>query len=271
MVRGPKVGGHVERRALPSKRHCGVRRGAEAVVVRRGVVRERRDPEQVRTLPSKVGRRVLPQNQIVAPMRVRRGPGGLGQDGVVVEHDAGGAEEAARASREVVGDVPNPVDGSAEHGLAAERVRRVVDEQVPEHAHVVQAPVRLDRVVVGVGDVVVVEVDRDGTPVPELARRILRTVGHPRSGRDASVGVPVGLHVDPVVEVGDVVVGHDVSGAVELHGHIGRHDGGMDLTVDAVEPPPERRVAPADQALRVIPAVEPVVGDVEVARTPSSS
>ena len=57
-----------------------------------------------------------------------------------------------------------------------------------------------------------------------------------------------------------------MAGAVELHGHVGRHDGGMDLTVDAVEAPPELRVAPADQALRVVPAVEPVVGDVEVAR-----
>ena len=40
----------------------------------------------------------------------------------------------------------------------------------------------------------------------------------------------------------------------------------MDLPVDAVEPPPDRRVAPADHPLRVVPAVEPVVGDVEVAR-----
>ena len=40
----------------------------------------------------------------------------------------------------------------------------------------------------------------------------------------------------------------------------------MDLPVDAVEAPPERRVAPADHPLRVVPAVEPVVGDVEVAR-----
>ena len=122
--------------------------------------------------------------------------------------------------RQVVGAVPDPVDGSAEHGLAAERVRRVVDEHVPEHTHVVQAPVGLDRVVVGVGDGVV-EVDRDRPSVPVLAGRGLGPVGRSRRRRHAAVGVPVGLHVDPVVEVGNVVVGHDVPGPVDLHRHVG--------------------------------------------------
>ena len=90
--------------------------------------------------------------------------------------------------------------------------------------------------------------------------------GYPGSGGDAAVGIPVGLHVDPVVEVGDVVVGHDVAGPVELHRDVGRHHRRMHLAVDAVEPPPQGRVGPSDQALRVVPAVEPVVGDVEVAR-----
>jgi hypothetical protein len=31
------------------------------------------------------------------------------------------------------------------------------------------------------------------------------------------------------VEVRDVVVGHDVPGSVDLHRHVGGHDGGMDL------------------------------------------
>ena len=189
-------------------------------------------PNRLGRSRSKVGRRVLPQNQVVPPVRVRQRPGGLRQDGVVVEDDPGRPEEAARAARQVVGDVPDPVDGSAEHRLAAERVRRVVDEHVPQHPHVVQAPVGLDRVVVGVGDVVVVEVDRDRTPVPVLAGRIPGAVGGSGSGRHAAVGVSVGLDVDAVVEVGDVVVGHDVPGPVDLHRHVGGHDRGMDLTVD---------------------------------------
>ena len=223
-------------------------------------------PNRFERCRPKVGWRVLPQNQIVSPMCVRHPPGRLRQDGVVVEHDPSGPQEAARAAREVVGDVPNPVGGPSEDRLTGERGRRVVDEHVPKHPHVVHAPVGLDRVVVGVGDVVVVDVDRDGTPVPVLPRRILGTLGHPRCGRENSVGISVGFHVDPVVEVRDVVVGHDVSGSVNLHRHVGGHDGGMDLTVDAVKLPPELRVVPADQALWVVSAVEPVVGDVEVAR-----
>ena len=95
-------------------------------------------------------------------MSVRHRPGRLGKDGVVVEHDARRAEEAARAAREVVADVPNPVDRPSKDRLVVECVRGVVDEHVPEHTHVVHAPVGLDRVVVRVRDVVVVEVDRDG-------------------------------------------------------------------------------------------------------------
>ena len=59
---------------------------------------------------------------------------------------------------------------------------------------------------------------------------------------------------------------HDVRWPVELHRYVRGHHGGMLLTVDAVEAPPEVRVGPADHALRVVTAVEPVVGDVEVAR-----
>ena len=121
--------------------------------------------------------------------------------------------------------------------------------------------VGLERVVVEVRHVVVVEVDRDRPPVPELLRRILRAVGGGRAVR-----IAVGLDVDAVVKIGDVVVGDDVAGAVDLDGHVRRHHRRKLLAVDAVELAPELRARPADHVIRIVAADERVVGDVEVAR-----
>ena len=227
--------------------------------------RERRDVEDRR-------RGVLAEHQVVAPVRVRRAGGQrLGQDRVVVEQHAGRAvREPRRARRQVVRDVADPVDGPAERRLIAERVRRVVDEQVPQHADVVHAAVGLDRVVVAVRDVVAVEVDRDGAAVPVFARRILRPVGDAGARGDGAVGVAVGLDVDAVVEVGDVVVRDDVARAVELDGDVRRHRGREDLAVDAAELRPHL-AGPADQVLRIVAADEHAVGDVEAARARRSS
>jgi hypothetical protein len=75
-------------------------------------------------------------------------------------------------------------------------VRRRIDQHVPHQADVVHAAVHLDRVVVRVADDVVVDVDRDRPPIPELARRIRRAVDRMRAVRH-----PVHLRIDAVVKV----------------------------------------------------------------------
>ena len=183
------------------------------------------------------GARVLAEEQVVAPVHVRRAlRRGLRQDRVVVEeHARRAAGQPRRSARQVIGDVADPVDRPAERRLVAERVRRRVDHHVPHHADVVHAAVGLERVVVKVGHVVVVEVDRDRPPVPVLLRRILRPVDR----RARAVRVAVGLDVDAVVEVRDVVVGDDVARAVDLDGDVRRHHRRKLLPVDAVELRPE--------------------------------
>ena len=131
-----------------------------------------------------------------------------------------------------------------------------------KHAHVVHAAIGLERVVVKVRHVVVVEIDRHRPPVPVLLRRILRSVG-----RGRTVRVAVGLDVDAVVKIRDVVVGDDVPRAVDLHRNVGRH---LRWETSARSRRrklrPEVRPVPADDVIRIVSADEPVVGDVEIAR-----
>ena len=96
------------------------------------------------------GARVLAEDQVVAPVHVRRRPGdGLRQNRVVVEEHAGGAaRQPRRAARRVIDDVADPVDRTAGRRLVAHRMRRRVEHHVPHHADVVHAAVDLDRVVV---------------------------------------------------------------------------------------------------------------------------
>ena len=136
---------------------------------------------------------------------------------------------------------------------------------IPQHADVVHAAVGLDRVVVAVRDVVAVEVDRDGAPVPVLARRILRPVRDAGARCDGAVGIAVGLDVDAVVEVRDVVVRDDVPGPVKLHRDVRRHRRREDLALDAAELDPHV-AGPADQVIRIVAADEVAVRDVEAAR-----
>ena len=68
------------------------------------------------------------------------------------------------------------------------------------------------------------------------------------------------------MEVGDVVVGDDMAAAIEAHRCVGRELGRKDLTLDAVELLPELP-APSAQVIGIVAAEEPVVGDVEIART----
>ena len=169
----------------------------------------------------------------------------LAGHGVVVEDDARRPRRRpGRSARRVIHDVADPVDRPAHRRLRRHRMRRGVDQHVPHQPDVVHAPVHLDRVVVGVGDVVVVDVDRHRPPIPELARRIRRPVVGVRA-----VGHAVHLGVDAVVEVRHVVVGDDVAGAVEADGGVRLHDRRKLLTLHAAELLPEGAV-PADQMLR---------------------
>ena len=184
----------------------------------------------------------------------------LAGDGVVVEDDARRPRRRPRRpARRVIHDVADPVDRAADRWLRRHRMRSRVDQHVPHQPDVVHAPVHLDRVVVSIGDVVVVDVDRHRPPIPELARRIRRPVVRVRSVRHA-----IHLGVDAVVEIRDVVVGDDVAGAVETDRRIGGHDRREDLAVDAVELFPEGAV-PAGQVPGIVPAEEDAIGDVEVA------
>ena len=148
----------------------------------------------------------------------RRGRG-VAQHRVVVE-DRPGQLAARGPTGQVIADVPDPVDRPAQRRLVAPHVRGRVDGQVAHVAHVVQAAVHLERVVVEVVHQVVVEVERHRPLVPVLRRRILRPVGgvgQIRVGRVRAFGVAVGLVVDPVVEAFHVVVGHHVPRTVGLH------------------------------------------------------
>ena len=139
-------------------------------------------------------------------------------------------------------------------------MRRGVDQQVPHHPDVVHAAVHLDRVVVGVGDVVAVDVDGVRPAVPELARRIAGALDRMRA-----VGMAVHLGVDAVVKVRDVVVRDDVAGAVEPNRRVRLHHRRELLPLDVLELLPER-AGPPGQVARIVPADELAVGDVEVAR-----
>ena len=136
-----------------------------------------------------------------------------------------------------------------------------VQHHVPQHADVVHAAVDFERVVVKVGQEVVVEIDADRAQVPHVTGWIRRPA---LGGRP--VRIAVGLDVDAVVKVGDVVVGDDVAGTVDLHRHIGRHGGRKFLAVLTVEGLPHR-AGPADHPFGIVAADEDVVGDVEVVRT----
>src|SRR4029077_3800688 len=111
-----------------------------------------------------------------------------------------------------------------------------------------------------VRQVVVIEIDGNWTTVPELSWRIVGPVDGMRAVR-----VSVGLDVDAIVEVGDVVVGDDVPRTVQPNRRIGREDRRENLAVDAVELRPER-ADPSQQMRRVVAAEKIIVRDIKVAR-----
>ena len=90
-------------------------------------------------------------------------------------------------------------------------MRSGVQHHIAHHADIVHRAVDLEGVIVKVRHVVVVVVDRDRTAVPELARRIVRALNGVRAIR-----IAIGLHIDAIMEIGDIVVGDDVTLAVDL-------------------------------------------------------
>ena len=107
----------------------------------------------------------------------RRSRGGLCQDGVVVEENTRGAVcHPRRAAGRVVGDVSDPIDWPSNGGLIAKRVGSGIQHHVSHDADVVHAAIDLESIVVKVGHVVVVVIDRNGPPVPILFGRVVRTI-----------------------------------------------------------------------------------------------
>ena len=84
--------------------------------------------------------------------------------------------------------------------------------------------------------------------------------------RRRAVRIPVRLRIDAVVEIRNVVVRDDVSGAVHLDRDVRSHHRRELLSVFAVELPPEL-ARPADDVIGIVPSDEVVVGNVEVARS----
>ncbi len=218
-------------------RHAGV--GTVAVVVGGAVGREGVDRQH------RFGR-ALRQEQVVAIGLVGRGAGlALADDGVVQRQDARGALDVLqRGHRLVVDQVAHEIDRPAEHGLHAQRLVGRVEAAVLEDADVASAAVALEAVVAHVGDVVAVEVDRLRETVGDVVRRAVRHA--------------IGRHVDAVVPVGDEVVRHHMALAVDLH----RVFGGQHLGI--VGEPAPQGARPAHHVVRVVTAVEHIVGDVEV-------
>ena len=239
---------HAKGRRAPFKAHRGAGIDAKAVVIRRGVVGVGVDREDG-------GRTVLAQHQIVHPVAVGGGADiGFRQDGVVeIDHARRAVAGAGRSERRVVDDVPDPIDRPADRRLVAERVRGRVQHHVAHDADIVHRTVDLHGIVVEVGHVVVVVVDGDGTPLPELARRIERAVQRIRAVR-----IAIGLHIDAVMEVGDIVVGHDVAAAINAHRGIGIQGGREFLAHHAGKLFPEI-ARPALQEARIVTADKGVV------------
>src|SRR5712692_3360227 len=98
-----------------------------------------------------------------------------------------------------------------------------------------------------------------------LSRVLLRWIAGAVDGVRA-VRVSVGFNVDSVVEISDIVVSDDVTGAIKPHGGVRRQLRREFLTVDAIELGPEVS-DPSEEMFRIVPAHEIAVGDVEVART----
>jgi hypothetical protein len=85
----------------------------------------------------------------------------------------------------------------------------VVETPVVKHSDIMGSAVGLDAVVVYVCDIVIVKIDGNRQPVPDRIRRAVR--------------IAVGGVVDPVVKIGNVVIGNHVSRRiVEISCHLGR-------------------------------------------------
>jgi hypothetical protein len=86
----------------------------------------------------------------------------------------------------VINDVADEIDRTAERGLHAERAVAVIEAAVAEDADVVRATIGFEAVVLHVGDVVPVEIDRDGQAIAQR----LRTAGLLRRGYGGESGLP---------------------------------------------------------------------------------
>src|SRR3954453_2808001 len=120
------------------------------------------------------------------------------------------------------------------------------------------AAVDLESIVVEVRHVVVIEVDGHRTAVPFVLRRVVWSVNSM-----GTVRVSVGLNVDPVMEIRDVVICDDVTGPVKSDGSVRRHYRRELLTVDTVEWHPEGPI-PSKEVFGIVTANEVIICDVEV-------
>src|ERR1700692_3399554 len=102
----------------------------------------------------------------------------------------------------MVGNVAYPIDRPSNGRLITKRMRSGVDHHVSHDTNVVHASVDLESIVMKVRRVIVVVVDGDGPPVPILFEWIVRTIDRVRP-----VWVSIGLDIDSVVEIRNIVVG----------------------------------------------------------------
>src|SRR5258708_28384907 len=196
-------------------------------------------------------------------MHVRRGSSGsLSQDGVVVEEHARGAVcNPGRSAGCMVGNVAYPIDRPSNGGLVANRMRGRIDHHISQDANVVHAAIDLEGIVVKVRHVIVVVINRNRTSVPVFPGWVVGTVDGMRAVR-----ISVSFYVDPVVEISDIIVRNDVTRSVKPDRCVRGKDGREFLTVDPSELCPEVS-DPSKEMIRIVPAYEIAVGDVEIART----
>ena len=140
-------------------------------------------------------------------------------------------------------------------------MRGGIDHHVPHRSNIVHGAIDLEGVVVEVGHIIVVIVDRHRAVIPVCTGRIKGPLHRVRAVR-----VSVSLHINAVVEVGDIIVCNDMALAVNPHRRIGLERHRKTLPVNEIELIPEVIAVPTLQMIGVIAADEIIVGDIKILR-----
>ncbi len=114
----------------------------------------------------------------------------------------------------VVDDVPYKIRRSAVKGLLAEAVGARVQAEVAQDANVIHGPVSLHKVVVDIGNEVIIDID--GNEHPVLPQHFFHRIDIRVGVSGIAVRDTVGSVVDAVVEIHDVVIADDVTGPADL-------------------------------------------------------